>query len=177
MAQESNVVSVDISKFSPEVQHAMELQLKANNAQTARMAKNALIDEEIDTYVGWAGKGSEIRDALMAVKDVTLELADSEVGQVTIWLVIWEYAGKDVIRISIGLMLLIISSIVVITSYFRTFKNKILVKGGWNQPKEWKSLESNHYWMYPNAAALSHLGVWLGMIAVSAMIMFGLAAG
>ena len=171
-AQESNVVSVDVSKFSPEVQHAMELQINANDVETARFAKNAIIEDEIDTYVGWAGKGSEIRDALIAVKEVTLELADSEVGKVTIWLVVWEYAGKDIIQIGIGLLLLIISSIVVITSYFKTFKRKVLIKGGFSKQQEWKVLEADGFWKYPNAAATLHLLIWLVLIVTSSLIMF-----
>lgn len=175
-AQESSVVSVDVSTLSPAVQKALKSELAVKNAELKRLAQNTIIKNEINTYAEWAGKGKEIGTAvsegLHAVKDVTLELADSDVGQVTIWLIVWKVAGKDVVQIIVGLLLLIVSTIVIVSSYTRTFKRKVLIKGGWRQEKEWRVVDSREFWRYPNAAAAVHCLIWLVMIAVSSIVMF-----
>lgn len=172
-SQTPNKVSIDLNSLPPEAKSAIESHLALQEAQLQQEVQIA----QIETYAKWAGKGKEIGTAvsegLNAVKDVTLELAESDVGKVTIWLIAWKVAGKDFAQIGIGLILLIVSSIVIIRSYVRTFKRKILVKGGWRQEKEWKVLDySDSFWEYPNAAAVTHWLAWLVMIGASCIVMF-----
>lgn len=174
---QSDLVTVDMSALSPEAKKAVQAQLDLQKAALEREAQSKYIENEIETYAEWAGKGKEIGTAvsegLNAVKDVTLELAESDVGKVTIWLIVWKVAGKDFVQIIVGLIVFIVSSWVIISSYRRTFKRKVLVKGGWRQPKEWETVHrADHYWPYPNAAAAVHWAIWLIMICASSIIMF-----
>lgn len=172
----SEVVSIDLSKLSPEAQNAVKAQIELDAAALNRQAQSKLIEKEIDTYTEWAGKGKEIGEAvsggLNAIKDVTLELAESDVGKITIWLIIWKVAGIDFLRIIIGMILMLIATIAIFSSYSRTFKRKILIKGGKGQPKEWESKSSNSFWEYPNAAAMAHVLIWVAILALCTIVMF-----
>jgi hypothetical protein len=136
------------------------------------------IETQAKSYSTTAGYGKEIgiavRDGLTAIKDVTLELSKTDVGKVTMYLIVWKVAGKDIIRLSLGIILIFISIILVTKSYFRTFRRRILIKNaGLFKEKEYKILtEDDSFWEYPNAAAVMHVVVMVIMIGISAIIMF-----
>lgn len=153
----------------------------AAQQEIANVQKTQQIVNTAKEYSQIAGYGKEIgvavRDGLYAVKDVTLELAESPLGKTTIWLIVWHVAGKDFVRIGIGLMLIIISIILVSKSYFRTFRRKVVIKdNGWFKGKEYQLVDNNDYhqrfWEYPNAAAIMHVLFLLMFWGISAAIMF-----
>lgn len=146
--------------------------------QALQQKKN--IENEVASYSKVAGFGKEIgvavRDGLTAIKDVTVDLSKTEVGKVTIWLIIWKVAGKDFLQICIGVLFAIISITIVTTSYFKTFKRKICIEktGFWIfGNKKYELVANDKFWDYPNAAALSHVGILIALIGISAAIMFG----
>lgn len=161
-------VTVDKSKLSP-----------AALAEIEKMEANNAITKELEQYSEWAGMGSEIgiaiREGLTAVKDVALEFADTDVGYYTMMLIIWEYAGIDIIQLIVGGFLFIVITFLVSRSYFRTFKRKILIKTeGWGKAKEWELVTSdeNKFWENPSAAGFVH---WLFLMIswiVCSIIMF-----
>jgi len=148
--------------------------------EIADAAQVAGITNQLETYGKWAGMGAEIgegvRSSLVAVKDVSIELAKSDLGKVTMGLVIWKVAGRDFIQIAAGLLFAILSTTVIIISYFKTFKRKIVVKksGFWLWGKrEYEAVSSDHFWEYPSAVALMHVLTFLVCIGISCAIMFG----
>lgn len=121
-------VFIDTSKLSTAVKAEIK---KAMDAQS--------FDEKLDQYATWAGKGKEIgiavREGLVAVKDVTIDLSESKLGKTVIWLVVWKVAGADFIRIMIGLLLFIVTTWLVTRSYFTLIARKnprrLVKKTGW----------------------------------------------
>lgn len=169
-AQDEKIVSVDLNSLPPDARKSIQEQLN-------KEAQEKTIEKDIETYANWAGKGKEIgnavREGLGAVKDVTLELAESDIGKVTIWLIVWKIAGKDIVGIISGIFLFIISTILVTRSYFKTFTRKIKIESeGIFKPKKWEKVYPSKFWDYPNAAALTHFLFWFIMTIVSINVMF-----
>ena len=169
---QSNVVTVDISKLPLDVQNLINEQNESN-----------VITQKLETYGKWAGMGKEIgvaaREGLTAVKDVTLEVADTNVGKTVLWLIIWNVAGRDAVGIIIGLLFGIIGTFLITKSYFRSFSNKRLeTKTGfflWPK-KEYVYFSPIEYWgdeSNRSAAQTVHALIWLGLIGISCAIMFG----
>jgi hypothetical protein len=164
----------------------------AAQQEIANVQKTQQVLNTAKEYSQIAGYGKEIgiavRDGLYAVKDVTLELADSQLGRTTIWLIVWHVAGKDFVRIALGIVLLLISIILVSRSYFRTFrtapKTVCIEKTGWwiFGTRKYQAIEtknekeviygSQKFWEYPNAAAIGHVLFLMVFWGISAVIMF-----
>lgn len=164
IGQETTYV-LDKNKLSPIALAEIE---KLQNAKE--------ITQQIEQYGEWAGMGKEIgvaiREGLGAVKDVAIDFSDTRVGELTMVLIVWKVAGIEIIQIFVGLLLFIISTLIVTRSYFRTFKRKILIEGGWRQPKKWKEKEAGDYWDNPNAAAFVHFIVLMVFWITSSIVMF-----
>lgn len=164
-----NVVSVDLNKLSPDVQAAIQNQKELD-----------AVTQKIETYGKWAGMGKEVgiavKDGLTAVKDVTLDIADSKLGHTVIWLVVWKVAGVDFVRIGIGLIIAVLGTFLIAKSYFRLFATRRLVsKSGFFLWKT-KTYESWEYeWGSDGnraAAQVFHLLGWLVSIGICAAIAF-----
>ena len=128
--------------------------------QVAQATQN--LTNQVKSYSAIAGYGKEIgiavKEGLTAVKDVTIDLSKSEIGKTTIWLIVWKVAGKDMVRIIIGILLMAISIILVSRSYFRTFRRRVCIKdNGWFKGKEYQVVASGNFWNYPNSAAICHV--------------------
>ena len=69
---------------------------------------------------------------LTAVKDVTIDLSESNIGKTVTWLIVWKVAGKDFARIAIGFIIAIISVWLISRSYFTLIPSKRCIKKtGW----------------------------------------------
>lgn len=93
---------------------------------------------QIETYSKYAGMGKEIgvavSEGLTAVKDVTLEFADSDVGKLTMALIVWKVVGEDIKGFVLGIPLWLLVASIIIWSYRRScLRTRTLVKkeGGW----------------------------------------------
>lgn len=165
----SNVVTVDLAKLPPDVQQAIQNQKEMD-----------AVTQKIETYGKWAGMGKEVgiavKDGLTAVKDVTLEIADSKLGHTVIWLVVWKVAGIDFVRIAIGLIIVLIGTFFIAKSYFRLFATKRLVSKSGFFLWRTKTYESWEYdWGGDSnraAAQVFHLIGWLITIGICAAIAF-----
>jgi len=169
----AQTVMVDLDNLPPEVK-------KQVNAQIIDDA----VTKKFETYGKWAGMGKEIgiaaREGLGAVKDVTLEVAETDLGKTVIWLIIWKVAGIDIVRIIIGLIVLIFITIVVTKSYFQSFSTRRLIeKKGFflwktkiyvavDPEKNWGDSSANRA-----AAQVFHAFVWLGTVGIAFAIAFG----
>jgi len=164
-----NVVSIDLNKLSPDVQAAIQSQKEMD-----------AVTNKIETYGKWAGMGKEVgiavKDGLTAVKDVTLEIADSKLGHTVIWLVVWKVAGIDFARIVLSFIIVIVATFLIAKSYFRLFRTRQLVS------KEglflWQKKTYNN-WSYDwggdsnrAAAQTFHAVIWLVTIGICGLIAF-----
>ena len=165
------VVTVDVNGLSPAAQAEIEQQ----------MADNA-ITQKIKTYGLWAGMGKEIgiaaREGLTAVKDVSIELSESELGRTVMFLIVWKVAGIDMIRIIFGFIIIIVATIYIVKSYMRSFNPRRLVKSSGFflfREKEYEEVDVRAVWggnANRAAAQFFHPIVWLAIIGVSFAIMF-----
>lgn len=96
------------------------------------------VTDQLETYGKYAGMGKEVgiavSEGLGAVKDVTLEFADSKVGKLTMALIVWKVIGDDLKGIVFGIPLWLLLTIALLWSYRKTcMRRKILTKreGGW----------------------------------------------
>jgi len=168
----AQTVTVDLDNLPPEVKEQV-------NAQIIDDA----VTKKFETYGKWAGMGKEIgiatREGLSAVKDVTLEVAETDLGKTVIWLIIWKVAGIDFIRILIGLMILIFVTIIVAKSYFQSFSTRQIVeKSGfflW-KTKKYEIVDPERNWGNSSsnraAAQFFHAVIWLGTVGIAFAIAF-----
>lgn len=165
----SEIVTLDLSTLPPSVQN----QIKQNIQTTDNL-------HQLEQYSKWAGLGEEVgvavSSALNAVVDVADKFGKTRVGEITIALVVWKVAGKDVVQIIVGFILFTITIIFVSKSYFRTFsRRKLTSRTGWwiFGKRTYETTEADDFWDNPNTAALMHVVVMLAMWGISAAIMFG----
>lgn len=99
-AQKVETVTVDISKLSPEARAEIESR------------KNV---EKIKQYGEWVGLGKEIGIAvdssLASVTDRAAQFADTDMGKVTMAVLVYKIIGRDVVRIVVGCSLLTITTL------------------------------------------------------------------
>ena len=165
-------VAVDLDKLSPEVK-----------AQITEQILDDAVTKRLKTYGKWAGMGKEIgiaaEGALTAVKDITLEVAESDLGKTIMFLVIWKVAGVEIIRIIIGLLIMIFITIVAGKSYFRSFNTRAVIeKSGfflW-KTKKYERINPNENWgncsTNRSTAQIMHAIVWLGTVGIAYAIAF-----
>lgn len=99
--------------------------------QLAKIKADAEIEtmkNKLETYGNWVGIGGEIgngvKEALNAVVEVSDKFGKTDVGKFTLYMVAWKIIGKDLIKIVLGLIFL-----VVCTSFlFRHYRNNFMVK-------------------------------------------------
>jgi hypothetical protein len=97
---------------SPSLKVEIEKQMKVNE-----------ITNKMETYGKWAGMGKEIgiaaKEGLTAVKDVAIDLSNSNLGKTVMFLIVWKVAGIDFVRITLSVLLAIIGTFLISKSYFR----------------------------------------------------------
>jgi len=110
------------------------------------------LQKRLDTYGNWVGVGGEIgndiKEALNAVVDVSDKFDKTNVGKFTMVLVAWKIIGKDIIRILLGIIFIILFSIFVYKTLRKMYPYKITTKdNGWKiwLPKEYEIFEPNTY--------------------------------
>ena len=138
-AQESSTNLVSIPK-----EMLTEQQQKLLESESEKQ-KNEAVIEKIETYSKFAGVGKEIgiavREGLTAVVDVSEKFGKTDVGKFTMILIAWNIVGKDITKIFIGILFLIIFNFFVFKIYRSTFiSHRIRKTGHW-----WKFWESSEF--------------------------------
>jgi hypothetical protein len=150
--------------------------------------QNDAVDQKIAQYGKWAGMGKEIgiatKEGLTAIKDVAVDLSNSNLGKTVMFLIVWKVAGIDFVRIALTLLLAIIGTYLVSKSYFRSFSSRRLVsKSGFflwptktYQPVDLTTRFNNEngYNSYSNRAnaQLMHAVIWFAILGVCALVAF-----
>jgi hypothetical protein len=147
----------------------------------AKQATDQVI-EDVSTYSKIAGIGKEVgiavKEGLLAVVDVADKFSGTNVGKFTMTMIAWKIVGKDVVRIIVGLIFLVIF-MVFIGRYYRdnfTVHKVAISDNGWKfwLPKQWKIVDPNErrYDGYEFVKWLTILMVVAGF-GVTYAIMFG----
>ena len=106
-----------------------------------------LVEQKIETYGKWAGAGKEIgiavREGLTAVVDVAEKFSKTDVGTFTLAMIAWKVMGKDLIRMSVGIILILIIITVGVRSYVKTCmpRRVVVSSGGLFGKKEYQYLD------------------------------------
>lgn len=140
----------------------------------------AVISKKMEQYGNWVGIGGEIgqaiKDGLYAVKDVAVEFGGTSVGKFTMYLIAWKVMGKDIVRIFLGLIFILVATIVIWKSYKLNFcARRIKVKdNGWRVwlPNEYSIIEPKTF----DGINLVRVLIWfilIGVFGLTYAIMFG----
>lgn len=138
--ENSEQIVVDVSDLTPD---QLEKIKNKKNIES--------INNRIETYGKWAGVGKEVgvavREGVTAVKDVSLEFADTNVGTITIGIIVWKVIGKDLMSFIICIPTWIIISFFILKSYFKTcvvHKKTIKNPGLFKYPKEYELIPAQY---------------------------------
>ncbi len=125
------------------------------------------LEKKVETYGKWVGVGNEVgvavKESLSAVVDVADKFGKTEVGKFTLVMVAWKIMGKDIVRIIIGLIFIIVSTWFIIYSFRTTcIERKVMLKnpGFLKYPKEYQVVQPR----FGNGEGLGIIR-WLHLIA------------
>ena len=106
------------------------------------------LQKKLDTYGNWVGVGGEIgtavKEGLTAVVDVADKFGKTDVGRFTMLMVAYKVIGRDLVKVVLGLLFIIITTWFIWFSFKRTcLPQKILIKdnGFMKYPKEYQIIE------------------------------------
>lgn len=143
--------------------------------------KVAELEKKLQTYGNWVGVGGEVgiavKEGLMAVVDVAGEFGSTDVGKFTLVMVAWKIMGKDVIRIVLGLLFLIIITFIFLMMYKNLYKNerKIIERPGlfnFKTVKKYEIIIKDTEWEGYVAIQIVMLFLYAGAIGITYAIMF-----
>ena len=142
----------------------------------------ANLEKKLQTYGNWVGVGGEVgtavKEGLMAVVDVAGEFGSTDVGKFTLVMVAWKIMGKDVIRIILGLLFLMIITFIFIKIYNNLYRNerKIIERPSlfnFNGMKKYQVIEKDTNWDGYVIIQILMLFLYAGAIGITYAIMFG----
>jgi len=142
-------------------------------------AATKLLQTKLERYGNWVGVGGEIgtaiKEGLNAVVDVADKFGNTRVGTFTMILVAWKVVGKDLVRIIIGFLFMIIVTVFIFRNYRNMNKRRICTKGrGWKfwLPKEYTIVEPRFYEGI-ELVKFIHIIALVGSFGITYAIMFG----
>jgi hypothetical protein len=140
----------------------------------------SVLQKKVETYGKWVGVGGEVgiavRDGLNAVVDVADKFGNTDVGKFTLIMVAWKIMGKDVLRICLGVLLIIILTGLCFKAYNLAYKpRRVLVEnpGFLKYPKLYKIIEPKNDWDGYNSMKFLLVVIYFVLVAVTFLIMFG----
>lgn len=138
--------------------------------------RNSIENERtIKTVSKWAGLGKEIGEgvngALMAIEGSATRISDTSLGKAAVNIVVWKFIGKDVMRIVVGFIILIVGvsiTVRLINTYrpHRILINKHFIKEKMQFEKEYKYDSGDNEYVFFCYWAL------IVIIIISCLIMF-----
>jgi hypothetical protein len=137
------------------------------------------LKKKVETYGNWVGVGKEvgiaIKEGLLAVVDVSEKFGNTKVGTFTMVMVAYKIIGRDMIRIAIGILFLLVF-IPFLWRYYRTTFMTHRVKqsdNGWKfwLPNKYTLVEPDTYDGYEFVKFLTVVAL-AGGFGIAYMIMF-----
>lgn len=170
------VALIGVSQTEPE-----KVIINASDLTPAQLEK-IRVDEQlkkVEDYGKWVGVGKEIgtavREGLSGVVDVADKFGNTNVGKITIGLIIWKVAGVDFIRILLGIIFALFVTRLVFISLRKTYGKRVMIKGNvfffWRD-REYKYIEPEDYEGI-NIFRFIHILALAGAYGVTYAIMFG----
>lgn len=136
------------------------------------------LEAKLKRYGDWVGVGGEIgiafREGLNAIVDVADKFGATRVGTFTMALIAWKVAGKDLVRVAIGLIFMFVITVLIFRNYRTMCVRKICLKGrGWKfwEGKEYTILEPREFEAFEFVKFL-HIVALAGSFGIAYAIMF-----
>lgn len=147
---------------------------------TAQQLEEIEFQQKIEKYSSWAGIGEEVGEAiskgLNSVVDVSGKFAKTDVGKFTMIMIAWKIMGKDIIRIILGFIFIVLSTLFIFKMYKTSFTvKKIKTKGHWwqfNVDPEYEIIKPDDY-EGSEFMKLVYIFFLLGSYGICYAIMFG----
>ncbi len=161
-----------------------EITIKKSDLSTEQLAEILAekqlqeMQKKVETYGNWVGVGGEVgtavKEALLGVVEVSDKFGKTDVGKFTMIMVAWKIIGKDIIRILLGLIFIIVFVILLNRSY-RTYTVRRIVteSNGWKfwLPKKYTLVEPKEFDGFEFTKIL-HLFLLVGSFGITYAIMF-----
>lgn len=141
----------------------------------------AELEKKLQTYGNWVGVGGEVGNAieegLTAVVDVADKFTGTDVGKFTMILVAWKVVGKDLVRIVLGSVFLILVTFLFFRVYRNTYmpkRNLIerIPKGLWKRDIKKYEIITPNTWEGYNFVKILMLFLYAGAFGIGYAIMF-----
>jgi hypothetical protein len=123
-------------------------QLAKVNAETAIVETQTAVQKY--GYMAGVGKevGVAIRDGLSSVVDVSDKFSKTDVGKFTMVIIAWKFLYKDIVRILIGILFIVLLTWIIFKSYRNLIPHKERKSGVWYQfwvTKEYEIIQPNDF--------------------------------
>ena len=90
------------------------------------------LEQKMDTYGKWVGLGKEIGEAvdgsLNALSENAVELSETNIGKMAIFLVLWKFLFMDIVQIGVGICFIIIVTITMASVYSKCIKPRTVLE-------------------------------------------------
>ena len=151
------------------------LTVEQYNALPTNVKKSIEKENTYRTIGKWAGLGKEIGEgvnsALMAIEGSATRISETTLGKTAMYVVVWKFVGKDIIRITIGILVLAIGVPIMINLINSYKPHKTLIKKHFI--KEKMQFEKEYRYESGNGDCVTFCyGGLLIIIAVACLIMF-----
>lgn len=115
------------STTAQQVKETITVDVNDLDAATLAKVKAKATEEELKgkvaAYGQWVGIGREVGvavdEGLTAVTKHATEIADTKIGKITMFIIAYKVIGKDIIRITVGIIIWLLLTIMFVISYFR----------------------------------------------------------
>lgn len=135
---------------SAQVEETYSLPKSQLTTEQIKAIEQAELEKKLEHYGNWVGVGGEvgeaIKEGLNSVVDVADKFGTTDVGKFTMYLIAWKVAGKDIIRILLGIVFAFILTIFMFRSARKSFSpQKIMVEnpGFLKYPKKYKIVNAD----------------------------------
>lgn len=170
---------IGVSVMSQQVERVTIEKSELTSDQLKKLEESELL-KKLDNYGKWVGIGGEIgtavRESLMGVVDVADKFGNTDVGKFTLVMVAWKIIGKDLVRILLGVVFLIMFTIIFWRNFTNTFMIKRVRKSGvwikfW-EPSEYEIVKPERY-EGVEVVRFLYIATYIGSFGITYAIMFG----
>lgn len=160
--------------------------MKKSDLTSEQLAKvqQQQVKEMLGAYREYAemgrGVGLAVGESLKAVKDVAVDLSQTDVGKFTMFLIAWKVMARDVVGMGdmvfgylVGIPLLFIGGIMLLWSYYKQcIPRRVLIKHTKDGGKEWQMFVPNEVELNVEGSKIQTRNIWaIGHVVVAILFL------
>lgn len=134
---------------------------------------------KIEQYGSWVGIGKEVgvavNEGLQAVSANAAEFAQTDIGKLTITVIVWKVVGREILGVMIGVPLLLLVFFIFWRCWRSIFWGKLIFEGARDEKghKQYRFIEPTAKSMGKEEAPWTAFGLILGLLVSSISIVCG----